>query len=160
MRFGEGGFYNVRCRPGLKGASLFSTPFALSRDVLWMLTRLTSVTSDHEKQAWARLISLAFDPVESAQVDAVLTVCDVELALAKVFEWLIRPVELGSPEAKQMKETYLENQKWQNRERKRPLLNPPPAERIAKLLDQCESGNYAAWWQLNMEMTLKPDSTH
>ena len=58
-----------------------------------------------------------------------------------------------------MKETYLENQKWQNRERKRPLLNPLPAQRIAKLLDQCESGNYAAWWQLNMEMTLKPHST-
>ena len=30
----------------------------------------------------------------------------------------------------------------------------------AKVLDQCESGNYTAWWQLNMEMTLKPDSTH
>ena len=93
-------------------------------------------------------------------MDAVLTACDPEPALAKVFHWLIRPVELGSPEAKQMKETYLENQKWENRERRRPLLNPPPAQRIAKLLDQCESGNYAAWWQLNMEMTLKPDSTH
>ena len=135
-------------------------PFALSRDVLWMLTRLTSVTSDHEKQAWARFISRAFDPADSAQVDAVLTVCDAEPALAKVFEWLIHPVELGSPEAERMKETYLENQKWQNRERRRPLLNPLPAERIARLLDQCESGNYADWWQLNMEMTLKPDSTH
>jgi predicted NACHT family NTPase len=135
-------------------------PFALSRDVLWMLTRLTSVTSDHEKQTWARLISCAFDPVEIAQVDAVLTACDTEPALANVFKWLIHPVELGSPEAKQMKEMYLENQKWQNRERRRPLLNPPPAERIAKFLYQCESGNYAAWWQFNMEMTLKPDSTH
>ena len=136
------------------------TRFALSCDVLWMLAQLTLVTSDHEKQAWAHLISAAFDPAESTQVDAVLTACDTEPALAKVFQWLIRPVELGSPEAKQMKETYLENQRWENRERRRPLLNPPPAQRIAKLLDQCESGNHAAWWQLNMEMTLKPDSTH
>jgi hypothetical protein len=59
------------------------TPFALSRDILWMLARLTSATSDHEKQAWAPLIALAFDSAESAQVDAVLTVCDVEPVLAK-----------------------------------------------------------------------------
>jgi predicted NACHT family NTPase len=136
------------------------TPFALSRDVLWMLAYLRSVTTDREKQAWALLISFAFDPTETAQVDAVLTACDTEPALATVFEWLIRPVKLGSPEAKRMKENYLENQKWENRERRRPLLNPPPTERIAKLLDQCESGDYAVWWQLNMEMTLKPDSTH
>ena len=125
-----------------------------------MLARLTSVTSDHREKAWARLTSGAFDSAESTQVDAILTACDTEPALAKVFQWLIRPVELGSYEAKQMRETYLENQKWENRERRRPLLNPPPAQRIAKLLDQCESGNHAAWWQLNMEMTLKPDSTH
>ncbi|MEA1909107.1 MAG: hypothetical protein U9N43_08790, partial [Euryarchaeota archaeon] len=41
----------------------------------------------------------------------------------------------------------------------RPILDPPPAKRIAFLLDECESGNLSAWWRLNMEMTLEPDST-
>ena len=85
-----------------------------------MIARLTSVTSDHEMQTWTHLISGAFDPAESTQVDAILTACDAEPTLAKVFQWLIRPVELGSHEAKQMRETYLENQKWENRERRRP----------------------------------------
>ena len=67
------------------------TPFALSRDVLWMLAQLTSATSDQEKGAWAGIIGLAFDPAKSAQVDAILTACDTEPALAKVFEWLTRP---------------------------------------------------------------------
>ena len=75
-------------------ALLYSrTQFALSGDVLWMIARLTSVTSDHEMQTWTHLISGAFDPAESTQVDAILTACDAEPTLAKVFQWLIRPVE-------------------------------------------------------------------
>ena len=40
------------------------------------------------------------------------------------------------------------------------LVDPPPAERIADKLDQLENGNLEAWWYLNMEMTLEPNSTH
>ncbi|NEO11233.1 MULTISPECIES: hypothetical protein [unclassified Moorena] len=33
-------------------------------------------------------------------------------------------------------------------------------ERIIRILDQLEDGNLSAWWWLNMEMTLKPDSRY
>jgi predicted NACHT family NTPase len=39
-------------------------------------------------------------------------------------------------------------------------LKPPPRERIARLLDRFEAGDLTAWWQLNMELTLEPHSTH
>lgn len=50
-------------------------------------------------------------------------------------------------------------QEWTNRDKPHPILDPPPAERIALCLDECESGNLSAWWYLNRDMTLEPDST-
>ncbi|MDP3981381.1 MAG: hypothetical protein Q8Q33_08225, partial [Chlamydiota bacterium] len=80
--------------------------------------------------------------------------------LAETFSWLLKPIELNSPEAEKMKADYLERQKWQKQDKERPPLNPPPAERIAGLLDECESGNSSAWWYLNMKMTLELDSQY
>lgn len=137
-----------------------STAMVLARDVPWMIERLRASPSRRQEEVWARLISLAFDWREPGQVDAVLVACHTSPFLAGAFRWLLQSVELDSPEASRMREVYLERQKWQQGEHDRPLLEPPPAERIARLLDKCESGNVGAWWQLNMEMTLEPDSTH
>ncbi|NEP33167.1 hypothetical protein [Moorena sp. SIO3B2] len=40
------------------------------------------------------------------------------------------------------------------------LLEPSPRERVILCLDQLDDGNLSAWWQLNLEMTLKPYSRH
>jgi len=46
-----------------------------------------------------------------------------------------------------------------------PLLDPPPAERVARALEECEQAVDAdaatlAWWTLVHQLTLRPDSTH
>ncbi|MBA1343657.1 MAG: hypothetical protein C5S52_08690 [ANME-2 cluster archaeon] len=58
-----------------------------------------------------------------------------------------------------MKAHHSKMQEWMGRDNDRPVLDPPPAKRIAFLLGECESGNLLAWWRLNREMTLAPDST-
>ncbi len=68
------------------------------------------------------------------------------------------PVQIDSPEAREAKERYLEDQKWQQARENRPLLKPSPVERFAALLEKYEAGDLSAWWQLNREMTLKRDS--
>src|SRR5262249_12344738 len=42
----------------------------------------------------------------------------------------------------------------------KPLLHPPPQERIALLLQRFEEGDLNAWWALTRELPLEPDSTH
>ncbi len=135
-----------------------STPLVLSKDVIWMLERLQEEKSKEMQLIWAKLINRAFDWRESDQLDAIIDTSKSNPILAETFSWLLKPVELNSPEAEKMRADYLEIQKWQKRDKERPLLNPPPAERIAGLLDECESGNSFAWWCLNMDMTLEPDS--
>ena len=133
---------------------------ATSNDVLWMIDKLRSSYDHHEKQIWSRLIAISLDQRHAEQIDAVLVGCDEEPALAAEFQWLITPVMLGSPVAEKMKTDFLERQKQENYSQERPLLNPLPAERVEKLLEEYEAGNLAAWWRLNMVLTLKPHSTH
>ena len=136
------------------------TPVVLSGDVSWMIDRLRASVSERVQRKWAELIERVFDWREPGQSDVVLTACQEIPILAQAFAGLLRPVEINSPEAQEMKARYLRIQEWQNKKENRPLLNPSPAERIAALLNECESGDLSAWYRLNMELTLESDSTH
>lgn len=139
---------------------LVYTPLALSKDLLWMIERLKLSDIEKVQRAWAQLIARTFDLREPNQFDAIFEACQGSSILADAFAWLLKPVELDSPEAKKMKVDHLRREKLHKQLKDRPPLKPPPAERITDLLDECESGNSAAWWRLNMEMTLEPNSRY
>ncbi len=140
---------------------IYSAPsLVFNRDITWMLERLQEEKSKEIQLIWANLIERAFDPREPSQLDVIIDACQSNQILAETFSRLLKPIELNSPEAAKMRTDYLETQKWLKHDKEQPLLNPPPAERIAGLLDECESDRSSAWWRLNMEMTLEPDSQH
>jgi len=128
------------------------TPLVIEKDMSWMIERIRCEGREDVQRTWAKLIGLVFDPHDPDQFDAISTARQKSPVLAKEFAWLLEPVELKSPEAEEMKEEGM------GRGNDRPILDPPPAKRIAFRLDECESGNLSAWWRLNMEMTLEPDS--
>ncbi|MEB2307701.1 MAG: hypothetical protein OZ917_00110 [Candidatus Brocadiaceae bacterium] len=134
------------------------TPLVFRKDVKWMLDRLQKEKSKKRQFIWAKLIDWVFDWDEPDQRDAILDACDKNGILAETFSSHLKPIELNSPEAEKMKADYSITQECLKRDEERPLLNSLPAERILGLLDECESGNPSAWWRLNMEMTLEPDS--
>ena len=127
-------------------------------DIYWMIAHLRSATFEKIKRAWAQLIKTAINWQEAKQIDAVLSACQEEVILAEVCSLFFEPVQIDSPEAREAKERYLEDQKWQQARENRPLLKPSPVERFAALLEKYEAGDLSAWWQLNREMTLKRDS--
>jgi predicted NACHT family NTPase len=148
-------------RPEEPAALVFSRPrLVISEDFPWMIERLSCAEPEIDQLKWAQLIERGFDPDDAGQTDAILSACQGSPILAKVFEWRLRPVELNSPQAQKMKESYTRGQELLKQNQERPLLQPPPAERIAALLDECETGNHVAWWRLSMEMTLQPQSTN
>lgn len=134
------------------------TPLVIKKDVSWMIERLQCEESKDVQRVWAELIERVFDRHDIDQFDAIFTASQKSPVLAEEFAWLLEPVELNSPKAQDMKAHYLKIQEWMGRDNDRPILDPPPAKRIALRLDECESGNLSAWWRLNMEMTLEPDS--
>jgi len=138
----------------------FESPLVFSKDIPWMIDRLQETKSEKDQRAWAYLIDRVFDIREPELSGAIYYAIQKNSILAELFAPLFEPVVLESPEAKEAKENHLIIKKWQEQRQNRPLLKPPPVERIAILLDKFESGDLSAWWQLNMEMTLEPDSTH
>ena len=135
------------------------TPLVIEKDLSWMIGRIRCEGREDVQRVWAELIERVFDRQDPDQFDTIFTASKKSPVLAKEFAWLLEPVELNSPKAQEMKAHHLKMQEWTNRANSRHILDPPPAKRITLRLDECESGNLSAWWHLNREMTLEPDST-
>lgn len=142
-----------------KDLFVFSPP-ALTKDIPWMIERLQIESSEGIQKLWARLIHRVFEWEEPGTVDVVLRACQSTPCLVEEFAWLLKPVELNSREAEKMKADYIERQKWLDKRKTKPALQPPLSERIAELLNKFEYGDLSAWWRLNKEMTLEPDGTY
>jgi predicted NACHT family NTPase len=138
-----------------------STPLVRSGDVVWMVEQLRAAQSEPTKYVWARLIFQLFDWRNVQQIDAIVITSEQEPTLQAQFLPFLKPVTLDSPQAQKMREDYLETKNLeQGRRQSPPTVLPPPQERIATWLDRFESGDASAWWQLNLEMTLEPGSSH
>jgi predicted NACHT family NTPase len=132
------------------------TALALTKDVLWLLGRLRSETRPDLQWALIRLIQFVADPQDRMVVDAIYEECQHNEGLAGAFGWWFRAVPLDSEEARRLKEEYARQHR--RMQRRATNVTPPPAERVARLLDEFEKGNVDAWWLLNRELTLEPTS--
>jgi len=133
-------------------------PLVTSKDVFWLIEQLKLDKSVEQQQVLANLIDRTF-LIEVDQVEAIVKASQTNSVLADTVAWALLPVELGSVQAEAMKKRYLEMQQWSTDRQELPLVEPPPQKRIAELLDKSEHDSNA-WWRLNMEMTLAPDSQY
>ncbi len=131
-----------------------------SEDIFWMLEKLESSNCEKVQKVWSQLIQWSFNRQDVKQIDALILATETNNILQKIFLSYFAPIELNSAQADKLRADYLRRQEMQERRQNPPLLDPPPRERILQLLDKLEAGDVSAWWQLNMEMTLKPESKH
>ncbi|MDZ8222474.1 MULTISPECIES: CHAT domain-containing protein [unclassified Nostoc] len=128
----------------------------LTEDVFWMLGKLQNIDSQQER-IWTALIQWKFKRDDLKQINAVLEATQTNNILREEFAFYFSTIDLDSMQAENLRSNYQRMQEQQNR-RQKPILDPPPQERVLLFLEQLESGNLLAWWQINMEMLLKPDS--
>jgi predicted NACHT family NTPase len=128
-------------------------------DLVWLVDELKNSIEKNDQDKWAELIGMVHDPSLIDHTDAIYSGINQSKIVEKYFQHLFAPIELGSLEAENKRQDYLKRQKWMQSHEK-PLLDPPPAQRISFRLDDFEAGKIDAWWQLNREMTLKINSTH
>jgi hypothetical protein len=136
-----------------------STPLILSHDFHWLISHLNNNQSVEVQTLLVRAIERLFDGTKPIHLETIWDASKYNDVLAKAFKWVWQAIDLNSQEASEMKGSYQERLKWQSK-RQPVLLEPAPDQRVADLLKQCESDNSGAWWQLNLEMTLEPTSTH
>ena len=130
-----------------------------NEDILWLLGEARSARDAQTCAVRAEVVRAFFDRSSVEHIDAIVESSVQNETLVGVFAQFIQPVDLASPEAASMREQYRElDELNQRRHESNPPLDPPPAQRIVARLDAFESGTLAAWWLLNMELTLEPNS--
>jgi predicted NACHT family NTPase len=136
------------------------TPLAMREDLQLMIDWLKQEDSEGIRSVLIDLIGRVFDSYDLNHLEAIYETSMAHSDLAKEFGWVLNAIQLDSPEAEQMKDAYHESLKCHRANNRSHRVESTPTERIAFLLDECESGNPALWWQLIMEMTLESESTH
>ena len=129
-------------------------------DVFWMLEKLQTSNDEEAQKIWAKLIKWNFNHQDVKQIDAIISATQVSSVLQECVSDYFAPIELNSPQADELRNVYVKMEEMKAHNQNPTLLDPPPKERILQYLDTLESGDLSAWWQLNMEMTLKPDSQY
>jgi len=132
----------------------------ISEDMFWMLEKLWNSNYEKAEKIWSQLLQWNFNRQDAKQIDAIVIATQTNNILQEVFAPDFEPIELDSTQAEKLRVDYLRMQEMKERRQNSPLLDPPPKERVLRLLEKSESGDLSAWWQLNMEMALKPDSRH
>jgi len=131
----------------------------LSADFSWMLSELAASQDSNMRRKWPHFIGWVLDRDDPQQFDAIASAARAIPELREHFKWLLGPIALNSPEAENARRDYKAACEI-SKMLERPLLDPPPSERIRISLERFESGKIDAWWWLNREMTLEPNSTH
>ena len=129
-------------------------------DVRWLIDLYDEVKDEPQQNALADLLMRIVDLTDTDHTDAIIVAAPKYQALEKKFARLLKPVELRSEMAEQLKAEYLEEQKWSEEKEEGPILDPALTERIRRHLAKCELGDPSAFWKLNLDMTLEPGSQH
>lgn len=125
-----------------------------------MLEKLQTSNCEKSQKIWAHLIQWSFNPQNVKQIDAIIAATQTNSIFQQVFSPYFAPITLNSSQANKLRARHLKVQERQEHRKSPRLLDPPPRERVLQLLEKLESGDLSAWWQLNMEMTLKPESQY
>ncbi|OYQ62068.1 hypothetical protein B9G53_24055 [Pseudanabaena sp. SR411] len=133
----------------------------LSRDFIWLIVKAKASISINIKNIWINLVQWSFNNREVAQIDALCIATQEDPTFHERFGWWFKPLEFGSDEAVVEQSYYQEIQesaKLRESRKKKKLSSEEIKERINYYLNEFDAGKLDAWWLLNREITLNPNS--
>jgi predicted NACHT family NTPase len=138
----------------------------LDEDVIWILQEITTNEDIQLRDVLIRIVKdflINWSGVAPDVLTEVYRAIGASEVIKNEFSSFFEPILLDTPEVQKIRTSYKElNSKRRNIERddeeKDEPLAPPPAERVLLMLDKFEKGMTDAWWQLNLEMTLRDGS--
>jgi hypothetical protein len=142
------------------GVALMRSGLLLPEDFGWLLTLSPAAEqppNDIDPIFLLVFVRAAYD-TSDAHFAALYDAAERWTLLRSEYSGLLDGILLDSPLASQLKEWHRLSPERQHRAR--PLLDPPPSQRVRECLERFEAGDADGWWQMNRELTLEPVSTH
>jgi hypothetical protein len=152
---GKAGFEN------LETFGLLRSGFLKDSDFGWLLSispNGAAPITGVDGETLCNMIQSTYDWKNAAQFEALYAIATQWERLRQRYAGLLDGLLLESADVKQQIENHRLMEQLDRR--RRPLLEPPPAERVKDCLTRFEAGQLEAWWHLNCELTLSPQSTH
>jgi len=150
--------------PGVKVEAhhlYFCVPSLLgNEDTEWLIAELDRCDVPSQREIWAELAYRMFDRESVSQIEAVFDATERSVELANQAGYLFRVMALDSEEGRKWKRYHDEAVDRKRRRGPAPVKHPPLAEMMESRLQKFEAGDVDAWWGLNLEMTLPPDSDY
>ena len=138
------------------------TPLLFARDIPWLINQITSAPNKHDGNVYTKLLSPVFSWNDLSHIENILCACLENPLVTMEYKWLVEPVPLDSPHAELMRRHWKEQEGWELKRQQRldvkPIVDPPPLDRILTRLKAFEDGDLNAWWTMNADMTLESDS--
>ena len=139
--------------------AFLNPPLIVPADIPWLIQQADKAAGTGLQRTYARLIDRNFNYNDAENFEFVVSASRRGGVLTEILLPRFEAILLGSPRAQQLQEYAREEEEWRSPP-PRTLLMPPPSELIIQHLDRFDGGALNAWWLLNLDMTLKPDSTH
>lgn len=134
--------------------------FIQADDLEWMLQAAPGgdgVDASLDEETLCNLVENAYVQGNDRQFEQLQSAAQRWPLLYSRYRFLFEGVPIDSPEAQAAKEQH---QMMRTFRQPKPLLSPPPADRVADALAQFEAGNWRAFWWLNLYLTLTPTSQY
>ncbi len=138
----------------------WALPLVKDGDLDWLIERVRNAPVIKEQKFISKLISLVFNREDASQIDKILLATKEIAALAEECAPCFEIIELSSPRADQLKREYEQHLELGISRRPKSATHPPMPEIVKSWLAQFEAGDTDAWWRLNLDLTLKPNSDH
>ena len=138
----------------------YNLPLVGAGDLSWLVENVLDAQAPDEAEKWVALTLLVFNVGEPGHADLIISAVPKSPVLREKFAGWLEPIDLNSPEAEKRRGIHAGWKQERQKEGEKSLLDPPPAERVRQWLDMFEGGNFDAWWNLVLDMTLEPTSTH
>ncbi len=131
----------------------------LTDDFIWLVEKAKAENCGKRKTIWIHLVDWSLNRLNVIQIDALFLATREDLMFQTRFGGWFTAIDLDSSEAKIEQERYQEIQESVGEQNKKEGFSDQDIkERINYRLNEFENGNIDAWWRLNRDLTLEPDS--
>ena len=138
----------------------FEPKIVRAADISWLLERLDREPERPVRQLVADLAAYFLSHSSRSDFERILAAAETHPELHESLSPVIDPIPLNSDRANQLRQAYASQMSRPDARRQAPLLDPPPRERILRLLDRSEMGESDAWIEITYDITLTPTSRH
>lgn len=129
----------------------------LPKDLEWLIHWLEHEKNEEIQKILSEIISSTFNINDTIHVDLVYNARGHNSLLSRETRFWFDPVDLNSESAKEQRERWSDEKKWQEKREKNEqeeILKIISPSKIIELLEKSEAGDMDSWWRLNNALCM------